>query len=100
DQNTLWSISDDMRHAVRSGLMPSINAMSAIGLVTIPGMMTGQLLANADPLQAAKYQMLLMFLIAGVSVLGVIGAVYAMAFRLTDDRHRVRLDRLRRSAPH
>ncbi|MEL6425437.1 MAG: ABC transporter permease [Pseudomonadota bacterium] len=89
-----------MSDAVRSGHMPTINAMSAIGLVTIPRMMTGQLLANADPLRAAKYQMLLMFLIAGVSVLGIIGTVYKIASRLTNDRHRVRLDRLTRSAPH
>ena len=77
-------------------LMPTINAMSAIGLVTIPGMMTGQLLAGADVLQAAKYQMILMFMIAGASIMGVIGAVYAMAGRLTDNRHRLRLDRLQK----
>ncbi len=89
------ALSGPVRQAIRTGLMPTINAMSAIGLVTIPGMMTGQLLAGADVMQAAKYQMMLMFLISGTSVLGVVGAVYAMARRLTDQRHRLRLDRLR-----
>ncbi|RVT84347.1 ABC transporter permease [Rhodobacteraceae bacterium CCMM004] len=89
------ALSDPVRQAIRTGLMPTINAMSAIGLVTIPGMMTGQILAGADVMQAAKYQMVLMFLIAGTSVLGVVGAVHAMARRMTDHRHRLRLDRLR-----
>ncbi|MEO0637890.1 MAG: ABC transporter permease [Pseudomonadota bacterium] len=90
------ALSTPIRQSVHRGLMPTINAMSAIGLVTIPGMMTGQLLAGADVMQAAKYQMILMFMIAGVSIIGVIGAVYAMAHRLTDHRHRLRLDRLQK----
>lgn len=91
------ALSIPIRESVHRGLMPTINAMSAVGLVTIPGMMTGQLLAGTDVMQAAKYQMMLMFLIAGVSVMGIIGAVYAMAHRLTDSRHRLRLDRLKTS---
>lgn len=84
-----------LRQAVKMGLMPTINAMAAIGLVTFPGIMTGQLLANADPLQAAKYQMLVMFMIAGSSSLAIVAAAYAMLYRITDARHRLRLDRLR-----
>ncbi|MEL6518164.1 MAG: ABC transporter permease, partial [Pseudomonadota bacterium] len=63
--------------------------------VTFPGIMTGQLLANADPLQAAKYQMLVMFMIAGSSSLAIVATAYAMLYRITDARHRLRLDRLR-----
>jgi putative ABC transport system permease protein len=53
------------RTALRSALMPIVNAMAATGLVSLPGMMTGQILAGADPVQAVKYQMLVMSLIAG-----------------------------------
>jgi putative ABC transport system permease protein len=83
-----------IREAMRTGLIPTINAMSAIGLVYIPGMMTGQILAGVAPMEAVKYQLLIMFLIAGGTGLGVLGAVMVGAWRLTDPRHRLRLDRL------
>ncbi|MEE8548528.1 MAG: ABC transporter permease, partial [Alphaproteobacteria bacterium] len=57
-------------------------------------MMTGQILAGADPWDAIKYQLLVMFLIAGATGIGAGSAIYAMASRLTDSRHRLRLDRL------
>lgn len=82
------------RQALRSGLMPTINAMSATGLVFLPGMMTGQILAGVAPAEAVKYQLLIMFLIAGATGLGVLLAVLLGVYRLTDPRHRLRLDRL------
>ena len=83
-----------LRRATRTGLIPIINAMSAAGLVSLPGMMTGQILAGADPVDAIKYQILIMFLISGGTALGVVFAVQAAAARLSDSRHRLRLDRL------
>lgn len=83
-----------VREALRTGLIPTINSMSAIGLVFIPGMMTGQILAGVAPMEAVKYQLLIMFLIAGGTALGVVGAVLAGSYRLSDARHRLRLDRL------
>ncbi|HEX9647471.1 MAG TPA: ABC transporter permease [Alphaproteobacteria bacterium] len=82
------------RSAMRSGLMPIVNAMAATGLVSLPGMMTGQILAGADPVQAVKYQVLIMFLIAGGTGIGVLLAVAGGLARLTDARQRLRLDRL------
>jgi len=71
-----------------------VNSMSGAGLVFIPGMMTGQLMAGADPIEAAKYQILVMFLIAGGTAIGTSIAVFIGVHRLTDKRHRLRLDRL------
>ncbi len=85
-----------LRQSLRTALMPIINSMSAIGLVSLPGMMTGQILAGADPVEAVKYQILVMSLIAGGTALGAVGAVVALAYRITDNRHRLRLDRLSR----
>ena len=82
------------RAALRSALMPIINSMAATGLVALPGMMTGQILAGAEPTEAVKYQLLIMFLIAGGTGLGATAAVLAASLRLTDARHRLRLDRL------
>ena len=84
-----------MRAALRSGFMPIVNSMAATGLVALPGMMTGQILAGAAPVEAVKYQILVMFLISGGTGLGTLAAVFAAAYRLTDSRHRLRLDRLR-----
>ena len=82
------------RSAMRSAMMPIINSMAATGLVSLPGMMTGQILAGIEPGQAVRYQLLIMFLIAGGTALGAMAAVIAGGLRLTDRRHRLRLDRL------
>jgi len=75
-------------------LIPIINAMAAAGIVSLPGMMTGQILAGIPPVEAVKYQILIMFLIAGGTGLGLLSAVYGGVYRLSDNRHRLRLDRL------
>lgn len=87
-----------IRPSLRSGLIPLINAMSAAGLVWLPGMMTGQILAGVPPMEAVKYQILILFLIGGATGFGVFAAVYLGGYRLTDGRHRLRLDRLRLTA--
>lgn len=83
-----------IRDALRSGFMPTINGIAAIGLVSLPGMMTGQILAGVEPVDAVKYQLLIMFLIAGGTGLGTLAAVLGGARLLTDHRHRLRLDRI------
>jgi putative ABC transport system permease protein len=58
-------------------------------------MMTGQILGGVPPAEVVKYQILVMFLIAGGTGLGAVTAVLGGVYRLTDGRHRLRLDRLR-----
>ena len=83
-----------LRSAMRAGLIPTINGMAAAGLVSLPGMMTGQILAGVEPVEAVKYQLLIMFLISGGTALGVFCSVMIALRRLTDSRQRLRLDRL------
>ncbi len=92
-----WSraVADIRRESARSGLMPMINAMAASGVVSLPGMMTGQILAGADPVEAVKYQILIMFLISAGTGFGTLAAVWLGSRRLFDERERLRLDRLR-----
>ncbi len=87
-----------LRQALRSGFNPILNTMAVTGVVSIPGMMTGQILSGVDPQEAVKYQLLIMFLIGGATGIGVLGAVVVSAWRLTDTRHRLRLDRLQPKA--
>jgi putative ABC transport system permease protein len=82
------------RRAMRSGMTPIINAMAATGVISLPGMMTGQILSGVDPAEAVKYQLLIIFLIAGATGLGVVLSIAGGIWRLTDERHRLRLDRL------
>lgn len=81
-------------HAVKTGLMPILNAMAATGIVTLPGMMTGQILAGIDPVEAAKYQVMIMFVIAAGTALGVMLAAIGGAWLITDSRHRLRVEAL------
>ena len=83
-----------VRTSVRRALLPIVNQMSAAGIITLPGIMTGQILAGMDPLEAAKYQILLMFLLSGGAGLAAVAVVYLAAMRLTDERQRLRVDRL------
>ncbi|KAI7900359.1 UPF0014 family [Cokeromyces recurvatus] len=61
--------------AVRLSMLPTINQMSVIGLIAIPGMMTGQILGGAPVSNAVKYQQIIMFLISASTSLGVLSAV-------------------------
>lgn len=92
-----WShaIADIRRDSMRAGMIPMINAMAAAGVVSLPGMMTGQILAGAPPLEAVNYQILMMFLITAGTGFGTVGAVWLGARRLFDERQRLRIDRLR-----
>ena len=85
---------DLRRESVRTGMLPILNSMAAAGLVSLPGMMTGQILAGSPPVEAVKYQILIMFLVAAGTGFGVFVSVTLTARRLFDERHRLRLDRL------
>ncbi|NCB10649.1 MAG: ABC transporter permease [Erysipelotrichia bacterium] len=58
--------------AFKSALIPQINSLLAVGLVSLPGMMTGQILSGVDPLIAVRYQIMIMATIlssAGISLI-------------------------------
>ena len=83
-----------VRDALLTAMMPIINAMAASGIVALPGMMTGQILAGIEPVEAVKYQIAIMFLIAGATAMGALVSVLIANRRLSDDRQRLRLDRI------
>ncbi len=88
------AISGLVRESARAGLIPIFNAMAAAGIVSLPGMMTGQILAGAPVGEAVRYQVMILLLIAAGTGFGVLASVRITARRLFDDRHRLRLDRL------
>lgn len=85
----------EIKHeSMRAGMIPIINAMAAAGLVSLPGMMTGQILAGSEPIEAVKYQILIMFLVTAGTGFGVVAVLHLVSKRLFDTRERLRFDRL------
>ncbi|VEP16870.1 conserved membrane hypothetical protein [Hyella patelloides LEGE 07179] len=68
------------KEAIRTGLIPTLNNMMVVGLVSLPGMFTGQILAGATPLNAASYQILILFAIALTN--------FVVAFLITEGVYR------------
>ncbi len=83
-----------LREAVRRGMIPVINSMMVVGVVSLPGMMTGQILAGADPSEAVKYQIVVMFMIAAATSLGCISIGLLTCRQLFNDRHQLLSDRI------
>jgi putative ABC transport system permease protein len=69
--------------AIEAAMIPQINALLAVGLVSLPGMMTGQILSGIEPLTAARYQIMVMCMI--FSTAGLAAIVY-MALRKRDGK--------------
>ena len=59
------SVFDAKKNAFRTAMIPATNALFAVGLVSLPGMMTGQILSGVDPLIAVRYQIMVMAMIYG-----------------------------------
>ena len=77
-----------------------INAMATAGLVSLPGMMTGQILAGVDPVEAVNYQILIMFMVTAGTGFGTIAAIVLGARHLFDERQRLCLERLSTGRHH
>lgn len=80
--------------ATSAAMIPILNTMSVAGIVSIPGMMTGQLLAGASPLQAVKYQIMIMFIIAAAISLGVLISLQITRQKLTTAKHQIAWEKL------
>lgn len=75
------STAENFKGAIRAGMIPSINALMSVGVVSIPGMMSGQILAGTDPLIAVKYQIVIMLLLVGSTALSTVFALHLVRGR-------------------
>ena len=93
---TSWeSVYDLVRDALRTSLIPTINSMLVMGIVSLPGMMTGQILAGISPGEAVRYQIIVVFIIAAAAALGSTAVIF-LAFRaLFSSRHQLLFNRLK-----
>ncbi|KZT23117.1 UPF0014-domain-containing protein [Neolentinus lepideus HHB14362 ss-1] len=88
-----------VREALRLALTPNINQMSVLGIIAIPGMMTGAILGGTSVEQAAKLQMVIMFMISSSTALASIVSSSLTMRVMIDGDHRIRPERMD-SRPH
>ena len=94
---TRWeSCRNVFSESTRTAMIPILNTMSVAGIVSIPGMMTGQLLAGAEPVEAVKYQIMIMFVIAGAIGIGVILSLLLTYRQVTNEDHQIEWEQIRR----
>lgn len=81
---TPWeAIITPVKKAVSAGMMPTINSLMIVGLVSLPGMMTGQILAGMNPQSAVRYQFVVMIMMAASVAIGcllIVGLCYKKIF--------------------
>ena len=97
-QTDIEAIREISRDSMRAGMIPIINAMATAGIVSLPGMMTGQILAGSPPVEAVKYQILIMFMITAGTGFAVITVLRLISGRMFDARERLRFDRMLRES--
>lgn len=73
------SYTDARRIAMQAGLIPIVNTLFAVGLVSLPGLMTGQILSGVSPLVAVRYQVMVMCMVFGAS--GMSAAMFLTLLR-------------------
>ncbi len=77
---------ESRRIALRACMIPVINSLFAVGLVSLPGMMTGQILSGVSPLIAARYQIVVMCMIFGSA--GISAVCYLILIERGQSRQR------------
>ncbi|KAI9344048.1 hypothetical protein BDR26DRAFT_858070 [Obelidium mucronatum] len=82
------------REAIKTALLPTISQMSVMGLISIPGMMTGQILGGASIDDAVRYQQIILFMITAASSMSATSAVLSCLYICVDEQSRLRLDRI------
>ncbi len=69
-----------VRDAARAALLPRLNELAIIGIVALPGMMSGQIIAGVNPIDAVKYQIIVMYLLTSGVALAMLGMVAQSAW--------------------
>jgi putative ABC transport system permease protein len=79
-----------VRAAVRASMIPTVSGMMTVGLVQLPGMMTGQILAGSPPLVAIEYQIVIIFTLAVATSVASLVFVRLAARRYLTPAHQLR----------
>ncbi|HEY2766031.1 MAG TPA: iron export ABC transporter permease subunit FetB [Pseudonocardiaceae bacterium] len=77
------------RSALRTALLPAIDSTKVVGLISLPGTMTGLILAGVDPLTAIRYQIVVMYMLLAATALAALGSARLAEHALFDHAHRL-----------
>ncbi len=72
----IQSIKPYVKNALTASITPTVSSMATIGLVALPGMMTGQILGGSVPLEAIMYQIAIMIAIYVTRYINILSSVY------------------------
>jgi len=75
------AVYEERRSAIHAALLPTVAGLLMVGLVSLPGMMTGQIIAGASPVGAVRYQIMVMFMISAVVAVAATIALEAITRR-------------------
>jgi putative ABC transport system permease protein len=81
---------DIFREAIRTGMQPTIDSVRTYGLVSLPGMMSGLIMAGVDPIHAIKYQIMVVFMLLSATGISSVFASYRAYRRFFNDHLQLR----------
>lgn len=81
-----------LREAIKTGMQPTIDSAKTVGLVSLPGMMSGLIFAGVDPVHAIRYQIMVMFMLLSATSLASVIASYTAYQTYFTDRAQLKFD--------
>jgi len=79
----------EMRTAVRTALVPTVDSTRVVGLISLPGTMTGLIIAGVDPLQAIRYQIIVMYMLLAAWAVSALVTARAAQGSMFDEAQRL-----------
>ncbi|CAK9885763.1 MAG: putative iron export permease protein FetB [Candidatus Erwinia impunctatus] len=86
------ALSPPLRQSIRAAMIPTVDAAKTVGLVSLPGMMSGLIFAGVDPVKAIKYQIMVTFMLLGTAAVSTLIAGYLSCRQYVNRRAQLRLD--------
>lgn len=90
----LKAINPLLKDTARAAMMPTINAMMVVGIVQLPGMMTGQIIGGVAPEQSVRYQIIIMYMLATSVSISCISIIYLFYRKLFSKDEQLNYDLL------
>lgn len=85
-----------IRESIRASLIPTVDSAKTVGLVSLPGMMSGLIFAGIDPVKAIKYQIMVTFMLLSTASLSTIIACYLTYRKFYNERHQLVVTQLKK----
>ncbi|MDD9339289.1 MAG: iron export ABC transporter permease subunit FetB [Providencia heimbachae] len=83
-----------IRDSIRAALIPTVDSAKTVGIVSLPGMMSGLIFAGVDPLEAVKYQIMVTFMLLATASLSTILAGYMAYIKFYNQQHQLLIEKL------